>query len=357
MQQNPIDAEPLSQHTTFGVGGPAAHWIEARTTTELVDAVQEADGAGEPLFVLSGGSNVLVGDDGFPGVVVHVANDSLHIDQTDDHLVSIWADAGCPMDALVAMSVEHGWSGLEALSGIPGLVGATPIQNIGAYGAEIASCVRSVTVWDRLATSPNDKTLVVDGQSCEFGYRDSMFKRSRANGQATGRYVIQSVCLQLPRSPLSAPIAYAELAKLLGIELGARAPLADVRTAVLQLRASKGMVVDDADPDSHSAGSFFTNPLLTAEEAARLPAGAPLYQQPDGRAKTSAAWLIEHAGFPKGFGDGPARLSSKHTLALTNQGGATAADIMALARTIQAGVKYKFGVQLVPEPILVGVDY
>jgi len=259
--------------------------------------------------------------------------------------------AGEVLDDLVAWTVEEGWSGLEALSGIPGLVGAAPVQNVGAYGAEFGDVVHDIIVWDRAARFGR----LFSKDDCEFGYRDSVMKRARKPGRPTGRYIVEKMTLRLREQPLSAPIRYAELAQTLGVELGDRAPLADVRAAVLQLRRGKGMVVDAADPDTHSAGSFFTNPLLTTENAARLPEDAPRYPQPDGSVKTSAAWLIEHAGFPKGYGDGPARLSSKHTLALTNQGGATASDIVALARTIREGVQNRFGVTLDPEPVLIGV--
>jgi len=340
----------LAEFTTFGIGGPAGQFVEATTTHELIDAVQAADDSGKPLFVLSGGSNVLVGDDGFPGVVVRVANKGVHADQAGDEL-RVAVSAGEAMDDLVAWSVDSGLAGLEALSGIPGLVGAAPVQNIGAYGAEIAQVVEAITVWDRRAS----QTKVLTAAECGFGYRTSILKSSRRNANVTGRYVVLSVLFSLEHSDLSTPIAYTELANALGVELSAKAPLKDVRDAVLELRRSKGMVVDPADPDSHSAGSFFTNPLLTAQDAQRLPLSAPRYPQPDGHVKTSAAWLIEHAGFTKGYGDGPAKLSSKHVLALTNQGGAAASDVVALAREVRAGVRTKFGITLEPEPVLVGV--
>jgi len=333
----------MADLTTFGVGGPAGTLIDASTTEELIDAVRSADASGQPLFVLSGGSNVLVGDAGFDGTVVRI---------TGGTAGPGWVWAGVRLDDLVVWSIDEGRAGLEALSGIPGLVGAAPVQNVGAYGAEITQVVQAVRVWDRL----ENNQITLSSPECGFAYRDSVFKQSRRPGEATGRYVVLSVLFDLPESSLSAPIAYGELAKALDVELGARAPLGDVRDAVLDLRRSKGMVVDPADPDTHSAGSFFTNPLLDEAVAAALPLDAPRFPQPDGRIKTSAAWLIEHAGFSKGYGHGPARLSSKHVLALTNQGGATAADIIALAGTIQSGVQAKFGVALEPEPVMVGVD-
>jgi len=212
--------------------------------------------------------------------------------------------------------------------------------------------VASARVWDRHLR----ESRVIDASDCGFGYRDSVFKQSRDAGQATGRYVVLGVSLRLRPDSLGAPIAYAELASLLGVTLGRRVPAMDVRQAVLELRRGKGMVYDPADPDTHGAGSFFTNPVLDASVAADLPADAPRYLQDDGRVKTSAAWLIEHAGFPKGFGTGPARLSSKHVLACTNQGGATASDVIALARQVRDGVRSAFGVTLEPEPVLVGVE-
>lgn len=342
----------LDTYTTFGVGGPARVFAEVTTSMELIDAVRTADSAGEPLFVLSGGSNVLVGDSGFLGTVVHVATKGV----TDDG----WVAAGEVLDDFVAQSVEQGRAGLEALSGIPGLVGAAPVQNVGAYGAEIAQVVRAVRVWDRLA----GEQITLSAPECGFRYRSSVFKRSlqparpamAGGAQATGRFVVLAVQFDLAASPLSAPIAYAELAERLGVETGARAPLAEVRSAVLEIRRSKGVVFDPADPDTHGAGSFFTNPVVGTAAAAALPPDAPRFGPPGGGVKTSAAWLIEHAGFPRGYGSGPAKLSSKHVLVLTNQGGATAADVVALAREIRAGVEARFSITLEPEPVLVGID-
>ena len=337
----------LAGCTTFGIGGAARSIVDAPTKPDLIDAVRAADEAGDPLFVLSGGSNVLVADDGFPGTVVRVASRGVDIMRDGEVVVAV-AAAGEPVDSLVAQSVENGWQGIEALSGIPGLVGAAPVQNIGAYGAEIASVVRSVGVWDRR----DQIRRALSPEQCGFSYRDSVLKSSRAPAQPTGRYVVIDVMLQLCDAPLSAPIQYPELAAVLGIAPGQQVPLADVRQAVLYLRREKGMVYDADDPDTHGAGSFFTNPVVAAGD---VPTGAPAYPQPDGRVKTSAAWLIEHAGFPKGYGAGPARVSSKHALALTNQGGATAADVIALAREIANGVRARYGIELQPEPVLVGL--
>ncbi|MEZ5097726.1 MAG: UDP-N-acetylmuramate dehydrogenase [Nocardioides sp.] len=350
----PADRPLLRDHTTLRVGGPAARWVEAATEVDLVGAVQRADEAGQPVLVLGGGSNVVVPDEGFPGSVVHVATRGLRadVDACDPEAetlaacggVSLTVAAGESWDDVVAHAVERGWVGLEALSGIPGLVGATPIQNVGAYGQEVADTVARVRTWDR--RDRTQRTFAV--ADCGFGYRTSRFKAE------PGRFLVLEVTFQLKQGDLSAPIRYAELARVLAVDLGDRAPLAAVRDAVLALRRSKGMVLDAADHDTWSAGSFFTNPLLTVEQASRLPAGAPRWPQPDDRVKASAAWLIEHAGFDKGYGAGPATLSTKHTLALTNRGAATTADLLALAREVRAGVDSRFGVLLDPEPVLVG---
>jgi len=350
--------QPLAPYTTFGVGGPAAGLVTATSRDELIGAVKAADACQEPVFVLSGGSNVLIGDDGFPGRVVRVATRGIEavpgpieVATSDDDAVYWQVAAGEPLDDVVAASVDDGLVGLETLSGIPGLTGAAPVQNVGAYGGEIATAVQCVRVWDRLSGTER----VMAAGVCGFGYRDSLFKRTRPAASPTGRFVVLEVVLRLTRGDLSAPVEYAELATALAVPLGARAPLRDVRQAVLSLRRAKGMVYDASDPDTHGAGSFFTNPLLTPTAAAGLPANAPRFLQADGRVKTSAAWLIDDAGYHKGYGHGPARLSSKHVLACTNQGGATAADVIALAREVRDGVRAQFGVKLEPEPVLVGV--
>ncbi|HQR26233.1 MAG TPA: UDP-N-acetylmuramate dehydrogenase [Nocardioides sp.] len=343
-------AELLGDHTTLRLGGPAQTWVEADSERMLVEAVGAADAAGIPLLVLAGGSNVVVGDEGFAGTVVHVATRGVVADRDDcDTLaacggVTLRVAAGEPWDDLVAQAVASEWAGLEALSGIPGSVGATPIQNVGAYGQEVADTVASVRTWDRRARTQRTFPLA----ECGFGYRHSRFKAE------PDRYVVLEVTFLLRQGTLSAPVRYAELARALGVELGQRAPIADVREAVLALRRGKGMVLDAEDHDTWSAGSFFTNPVLTAEQAARLPEAAPRWPLADGTVKTSAAWLIEHAGFTKGYGAGPVGLSTKHTLALTNRGGATAAELLALAREVRDGVAREFGVRLVNEPVLLG---
>ena len=352
LEPRPVPDTPLlSEHTSFRIGGPAARFVVARTERGLIDAVTAADDAGEPLLVLSGGSNVLITDAGFDGMVVRVDNHGVRAEVSACGGAVVRVAAGEVWDDLVSCAVGNEWRGPEALSGIPGLVGSTVVQNVGAYGTDVSRYVYQVRTWDRLTRGY--RTFA--NADCEFAYRDSVFKRTRMPGSATGRYVVLEVVFQFLLGDLSMPIAYDELAARLGVEPGGRAPSAQVRSAVLALRASKGMVLDPDDHDTWSAGSFFTNPILSAEQAARLPADAPRFVQPDGRVKSSAAWLIDHAGFHKGFGDGPARLSTKHTLALTNRGGATAADVVALARTIRDGVRAAYGVSLVPEPNLVGV--
>lgn len=333
----------LAEHTTFRVGGAARKLIIADTEQQLVDAVAEADAAGEQVLLLGGGSNVLIGDSGFDGTVIKINTRGLDADVSSCSGATVTVAAGENWDDLVAESVTQGWSGIEALSGIPGLVGATPIQNVGAYGAEISQLLASVRSWDR--HTRQQKTFAM--ADCGFGYRWSRFKAE------PDRYLILDVTLQLPLADLSAPIRYAQLAAALGVEVGTRVDAGTVRSAVLELRRSKGMVLDPDDHDSWSAGSFFTNPVLDRDAAARLPEAAPRYGQPDGSVKTSAGWLIEHAGFAKGYGDPPATLSTKHTLALTNRGGATAEDLLLLARTVRAGVQERFGITLVPEPNLI----
>ncbi len=335
---------PISSYTTLRVGGPARDLVEVTTTHELVEVVRALDAAGEPVLVLGGGSNLLVGDAGFGGTVVLVSTRGVSQDVASCSGAVATVAAGEPWDPFVALTVANGWTGMEALSGIPGSVGATPIQNVGAYGAEVGQHITTVRTLDR----STGKVRTLFAVECGFGYRTSVFKAH------PGRYLVLDVTFQLRLASLSAPVRYAELARVLGVEVGARVPAAQVRDAVLALRGSKGMVLDDADPDTWSAGSFFTNPVLDAAAAATLPDGAPRYPQPDGRVKTSAAWLIEHAGFGRGWGDGAARLSTKHTLAVTNRGSARAADVLALARQVRAGVESAFAVTLEPEPVLVG---
>jgi UDP-N-acetylmuramate dehydrogenase len=334
-------AELLANHTTLRVGGPVADFVVASTEEELIGAVREADAVGKPVLVLGGGSNVLVSDSGFDGRVVAVRTAGVQSDADACGGAVVRVAAGEPWDELVEQAVGEGWVGVEALSGIPGLVGATPIQNVGAYGQEVSQTIASVRCWDRQA----GEVRTLFHRDCRFGYRTSRLK------QEPGRWLVLEVVLQLRLGDLGAPIAYAELARRLGVEVGERVPLADVRTGVLALRRGKGMVLDQADHDTWSAGSFFTNPVLAPD---RVPDDAPVWPQPDGTVKTSAAWLIERAGFERGHGNDRAALSGKHTLALTNRGGATATDLVTLAREIRDGVRERFGIDLVPEPVLVG---
>jgi UDP-N-acetylmuramate dehydrogenase len=318
----PTDLAPL---TTLRVGGPADLALECTTAADLVDAVR----AHPTAFVLGGGSNVVLPDAGLDEVVL-VRNRGIS---------GLTVQAGEDWDGFVRSSLADGYVGLEALSGIPGTVGASPIQNIGAYGAEVSSLVSSVLAFDTVA----DQVVELPAADCGFRYRSSVFK------QSPGRWVVLSVTFALARGSASAPVRYAELAARLGIELGDVAPAASVREAVLELRRSKGMVLDPLDPDSVSAGSFFTNPLVAV-----APEGAPSWPDPSGLVKVSAAWLIEHSGFTKGWGSGPAGLSTKHTLALVNRGSASTADLLTVARTVRDGVADRFGITLVNEPVIVG---
>lgn len=347
MRPEPVEGrELLAHHTTLRVGGPARQMITIDTEAELVETVRSLDARGEPLLILGGGSNLLVGDSGFEGTVIKIATRGIDEDTAACSGAVITVAAGEPWDPLVGDAIERGWSGVEAMSGIPGLVGATPIQNVGAYGAEVSELISMVRTLDR-ATGHRKTLFPVE---CGFGYRTSRFKSD------PGRFVVLSVTFQLRLGSMSQPIRYPELARVLGIEVGQRAPASEVRQAVLALRTAKGMVLTEDDHDTWSAGSFFTNPIMSSAQADTLPADAPRFHHSDGMIKTSAAWLIERAGFGKGYGNGAARLSSKHTLALTNRGGATAADLLRLAREIRAGVAEKFGIELVPEPVLVGCE-
>jgi len=335
---------PLADLTTLRLGGPARRLLEVTETAELVAAVAGCDAAGEPVLVLGSGSNVIVPDAGFAGTVVLVRTRgrSVHVESGETTTVTV--AAGEDWDELVGTAVEQGWVGLEALSGIPGRCGAAPIQNVGAYGQEVAQTVTHVGVYDRIAR----RRLTLAAAECGFGYRTSRFKRD------PDRFLVLEVTFELPRGHVSGPLTYAELARRLGSSLGAGAPTRQVREAVLDLRRRKGMVLDDTDHDTWSAGSFFTNPVLPSGQADRLPTGAPRWTQSDGGVKTSAAWLIERAGYGKGYGTGPARLSTKHTLAVTNRGGATTEQVLALAREIRDGVRARFGIELVNEPVIVG---
>lgn len=448
----------LAELTTFHVGGAVKRYLRTADRDELIAAIREADGtteelAGaatngeiaprEPLLFLGGGSNILAADQGFDGLVLSDARQDIAVlnqtggthrtptrergradnqgaidapatiysaanypaascmDPMDPERVIIRATAGVPWDRLVEYTIAAGWSGLEALSGIPGTVGAAPVQNIGAYGAEVAETLHCVRALDRLTGLECTLTRA----ELALTYRSSNLKRSMRDPKIgggrrwtpTGRWIVLEAEFQLGREELSQPVRYQQLADTLSVQLGERVPTRRVREAVLELRRSKGMVVDPTDRDTWSAGSFFTNPIVSQEVAASLPPDAPRFPvearaeaagspsslladstgsrgdalgnsqnaeqkqpqdsapSPTGLVKTSAAWLISHAGFAKGFRvdpQAPAALSHKHVLALTNQGGATAKDVLELAETVQRGVRQKFGIDLTPEPII-----
>jgi UDP-N-acetylmuramate dehydrogenase len=325
----------LAELTTLAVGGPAERLVEVTDADELVAAVRDADESGRPLLLLGGGSNVVAPDEGWPGDVVLVRSRGIARDGS-----SLTVAAGYDWDELVAFTVDAGLAGMEALSGIPGSTGATPVQNVGAYGQEVAQTITAVRVWDRAEKSEQ----VLTPAECGFAYRDSRLKRE------AGRYVVLDVAFALEPSGTSRPVGYAELARTLGVEVGESAPLADVRAAVLGLRRGKGMVLDAGDPDSRSAGSFFTNPIVPASAAVE---GCPSWPAGDGQLKLSAAWLVQHAGFARGTREGRVGTSSKHSLALTTEDGATAAELLAFADRIVATVQERFGVRLEREPTAV----
>ena len=346
------DDVPLAPLTTLQLGGSASRLVAAYDADELVDAVRAADAGDGPVLVLGGGSNVVLPDAGVPGTVVRVCARGMTVRRDGDRVL-IEAAAGESWDGLVAHCVGSGLAGIEGLAGIPGLVGATPVQNVGAYGQEVAQVVTTVRAYDR----HRGERVRLTAEECGFGYRASAFKADPS------RWLVLSVCLSLTEGTRSAPVRYAELARALGVDVGQRAALEDVREAVLSLRRAKGMVLDPDDSDTRSVGSFFTNPLLTPAEAdavrvrvAQRPGGQamPEYTDPQGRVKVSAAWLIEQAGFARGHSAGPVGISSKHSLALVHRGGGSAAALLALARQVRDGVHDAFGVTLVPEPVLVG---
>lgn len=383
--------------TTIAVGGEIDRFVEPTTRVGVIEAVEEADAKGLPLFVIGGGSNVLVSDEPFHGVVVRDARRAITVPdeaapvEGDDRTVHVNAEAGCNWDDFVDCCVRLGLEGVEGLSGIPGTVGASVVQNIGAYGQDVASSVESVEVWDR-----KDKAVKnLHADELRFGYRMSALKASMYQAPAvpageffpTPRYVVLSVTFALRHSSTGV-VGYGQLAKALGVEVGDRMDTKEIRDAVLRVRAAKGMLEDATrytrlamqgtkkatlvatalraqndtpDANRHSCGSFFMNPILTAEQAAMLPPEAPRFEAvlPNGEPgiKTSAAWLIDHAGFHKGYtvdDDAKAGLSTLHTLALTNRGQAGSQDIAKLAKTVQDGVEHTFGVRLVPEPVVVG---
>ncbi|MBW6432943.1 UDP-N-acetylmuramate dehydrogenase [Actinoplanes hulinensis] len=331
----------LAAYTTLRLGGHAGTVTNAVHTDEAVAAVRKATAEGRPLLVLAGGSNVVIGDSGFDGEVLLLRDRGVEVVGEDASGVLVRVSAGEPWDDFVAYAVANGWSGVECLSGIPGAAGSTPIQNVGAYGQEVAHTIEAVHAYDRIA----DETRVMSPADCGFGYRSSVFKHD-------DRHLVTAVDFRLARSAESAPIRYAELARTLGASAGDRVPMRQARDTVLKLRAGKGMVLDPEDRDTWSVGSFFTNPVVPADFFATL-GEMPHWPGADGTVKIPAAWLIEQSGFPKGYaGDGVA-ISGKHTLALTNRGDGSTAALLDLARTIRDGVRARFGVELHPEPVLI----
>ncbi|MFA7324439.1 MAG: UDP-N-acetylmuramate dehydrogenase, partial [Candidatus Nanopelagicales bacterium] len=332
----------LADLTTLRVGGDAPAFIHATTEPQLIAAVQQADHQGEPVLVIGGGSNLLIADEAYPGLVVHADVRGVAVQELGE-LVFITAACGEPWDAFVESCLASGMNGLEALSGIPGTVGATPIQNVGAYGVEISSRIATVRVWDRQQQILRD----LSPQECRFSYRHSAFK------DAPGHWIVLAVTFALARTGMSR-IAYQQLADVLGLNVGDTAFAAEIREAVLHLRHEKGMLLEVADHDTWSAGSFFTNPMVTQAFAAGLPSDCPRYPA-GGQVKLSAAWLIEHAGMHRGFAlNERASISTKHALAITNRGTATAGDLIALAREVRARVQRQFGIILQPEVRLIG---
>jgi UDP-N-acetylmuramate dehydrogenase len=344
----PLDGVPLAPLTTLGLGGPARHFVAAPDEATLVAALRWAQDRKLPVLVLGGGSNLVVGDAGFDGLALQVATRGLALEDTAGE-TRVTAAAGEPWDALVAAVVARGLAGLECLSGIPGLVGATPIQNVGAYGQEVSETIRAVRVVERGTWQVRE----LPPEACGFGYRDSAFKRD------PDRFVVLGVTFGL--RPGGAPsLRYRELAEALRAH--ERPSLSETRQTVIALRAAKSMVLRDDDPNRRSVGSFFTNPVVSSADAAAVAtrSGAgdamPRWPAPDGQVKLSAGWLIERAGFSKGLRCGPVGISSAHALALVHHGGGTTVALLTLAREIRDGVRTRFGVTLVPEPKLVGTD-
>jgi UDP-N-acetylmuramate dehydrogenase len=339
---------PLAPRTTLGVGGPAQSYVEASDESSLLTALSWAEQRGVQCQLLGGGSNVVVADAGFDGLVVHIATQGIEWEEHGD-AVQVTVAAGESWDRFAALSVERSWVGLECLSGIPGQVGATPIQNVGAYGQEVADTILSVRAYDR----STGKTVSLPSAACEFGYRDSVFKSG-----APHRYVVLAVTFRL-RIGAPPSVRYAQLAEHLRARGLCEPSLLEVRESVLEIRRSKSMVYDTNDPNGRSCGSFFTNPIVSPERLEELlrrspDRSPPQFPQPEGTTKLSAGWLIEHAGFARGYRDGAVGLSSAHALALVCHPGAQARDVVRLAHRIQARVLEQFGVTLHPEPAFWG---
>jgi UDP-N-acetylmuramate dehydrogenase len=334
----------LSKYTSLRVGGPATKIVQVSTEAQIIAAIEEAGDT--PILIMGGGTNVLIADKGFEGTVIRISNNSVQAEVDACSGATLTIGAGEDWDVFVQTTITSGFAGLETLSGIPGTVGASPIQNIGAYGHEVSEFITRVRTYDRQEKAVKTFT----NSECQFSYRNSLFKAH------PGRYVVLDVQFQIRRGEFSDPITYLELAKKLGVELGDKAPVVATRKAVLELRASKGMLLSTEDHDSWSAGSFFTNPIISQQAADALPNAAPKWPLNDGRVKISAAWLIENAGMHKGDEVGGARISTKHVLALTNAGDATASDIAELAKRARNQVKEIFGITLEAEVNLIGIE-
>ena len=334
----------LSKYTSLRVGGPATKIVQVSTEAQIIAAIEEAGDT--PILIMGGGTNVLIADKGFEGIVIRISNNSVQSEVDACSGATLTIGAGEDWDSFVQTTINSGFAGLETLSGIPGTVGAAPIQNIGAYGHEVSEFITRVRTYDRELK----EIYTFTNSQCEFTYRNSYFKAH------PGRYVVLEVQFQLRIGEFSDPITYLELSKKLGIEPGDKASVVATRQAVLELRASKGMLLSPDDHDSWSAGSFFTNPIVSQQAADGLPDAAPKWPLNDGRVKISAAWLIENAGMHKGDEVGGARISTKHVLALTNSGDATAADIAELARRARDQVRERFGITLEAEVNLIGIE-
>ena len=329
---------PLAPLTTLGIGGPARYFARAGSAGEISQAIAWAKANRQPLFVMSGGSNLLIADQGFPGLVLQIRLRGVKVESG----ATVTAGAGERWDDFVQTAVANRWAGIECLSGIPGSVGATPIQNVGAYGQEVSETIVRVGVLDRATR----QTMTLTNQECRFAYRSSRFKTSDRD-----RYVVISVTFKLGENG-PATVKYPELRQYLEERGASLTDLQQVRDAVIAIRRRKGMVLDRNDPDTRSDGSFFMNPIISPAAFAKL-GDMPNYPAGD-EVKLSAAWLIEHAGFQKGFVHGNVGISSKHTLAIINRGGGTAREVRELVAMIQKAVRDRFGVELQPEPIFVG---
>ena len=334
----------LRDYTSLRVGGPAGNFVEVSTEAEVIAAIEAAGDS--PVLIIGGGTNVLIADSGFEGTVIHISNHAVTSEVDACSGATLTIGAGENWDEFVQTTINRGFAGLETLSGIPGTVGAAPIQNIGAYGHEVSEFITQVRTYDRQAKAIKTFT----NSECEFEYRNSIFKKT------PGRYIVISVQFQLRIGEISAPITYDELATKLEIAVGDKALVIKTREAVMQLRGAKGMLLDPNDKDSWSAGSFFTNPIVTVEFAAKLPADAPRWPTADGRIKISAAWLIQNSGIEKGYSHGGAQISNKHVLALTNSGGASSTEILELAREVKKSVMDRFAIALEAEVNLINTS-